>query len=457
MRNIYRLAWPVFLTQMAIILNGMIDTVMAGQLSALDLAAVGIGSAVFASIFITVSAVLLALTPTVSHLYGAGQHDAIGAEVRQAAWLGLALIILVETLLLYPDPLLAISQLDPLMDAKVRSYLAAMAWSAPASMAARVFTSFSAGIGRPRPVMALSLAGLLCKIPLNWVFMHGHLGMPALGATGCGVSTAVINWSMAVVAWTWCYRWDVYRPYALFTRWDTPQRAPLAALLKLGLPIGATFLVDVTAFTFMALFIARLGPVASGAHQIAGNLAVMCFMLPTAIGNAGGVLTGQALGAGKPDVARRIGLRAWRLGLACTLLLATVLALLRDTLAAFYSADPAVRSLAASLILLVAGYHLADGLQSLAVNLLRGYKKATVPMVVYAIAQWGLGLGGGVLLGLGFGDAGTRPALLPPPLGPAGFWIASALALLVAGGTIAMYWHHVSRAAARTHTATIAA
>jgi len=454
-RDIYRLAWPVFLTQIAIILNGMIDTVMAGQLSSLDLAAVGIGSAVFASLFITVSAVLLALTPAVSHLYGAGKHGEIGAEVRQAAWLALGLIFVVEVLLLYPDPLLAISRLGPDMEIKVRAYLHAMAWSAPASMASRVFNSFSSGIGRPRPVMVLSLCGLLLKIPLNWVFMHGHLGAPALGATGCAVSTAVINWTIVTVAWTWCFRWDAYRAYAIFARWDWPQVAELRTLLKLGLPIGATFLVDVTAFTFMALFIARLGPIASGAHQIASNLAVLCFMLPTAIGNAGGVLTGQALGAGQPQLARQIGLRAWRLGLLCIVTLAATLAFGRATLAHFYTADPAVRELATQLILLVAIYHLADGVQSLAVNLLRGYKKAAVPMLVYAVAQWGLGLGGGVALGLGLGigvdsNIGARFGV---PMGPAGFWLASAAALLVAGIAIALYWQHVSR----TQTATIRA
>lgn len=446
MRDIYRLAWPVFLTQIAIILNGMIDTVMAGQLSSLDLAAVGIGSAVFASLFITVSAVLLALTPAVSHLYGAGKHGEIGAEVRQAAWLALGLIVAVELLLLHPDPLLAISHLDATMEAKVRAYLQAMAWSAPASMASRVFNSFSSGIGRPRPVMALSLCGLLLKIPLNWVFMHGHLGVPALGATGCAVSTAVINWTIMAVAWSWCYRWDAYQPYAIFARWDWPRLAEQRALLTLGLPIGATFLVDVTAFTFMALFIARLGPVASGAHQIASNLAVLCFMLPTAIGNAGGVLSGQALGAGHAQQARKIGLKAWRLGLACIVVLAATLAVGRNTLAHFYTADPAVRALAAQLILLVALYHLADGVQSLAVNLLRGYKKAAVPMLVYAFAQWGLGLGGGVALGLGIGVDSNVGARFGAPMGPAGFWLASAAALLVAGIAISLYWRHVSRA-----------
>lgn len=441
MRSLYRLAWPVFITQVSIVLNGLIDTLMAGHLSALDLAAVGVGFSVFATIFITASGVLLALTPAVAHLFGAGKHGEIGGEVRQAAWLGLALLVLVEVLLLFPGPLLSISQLSPEMEAKVRLYLIAMAWSAPASMAMRVFTSFSSGIGRPRPVMVLSLVGLCLKAPLNWVFMFGNLGLPALGAAGCGLSTAVITWLSVMTAWYWCWRWPDYRAYGVFERWDWPRAAPLGELLKLGLPIGATFLVDVTAFTFMALFIARLGPAASAAHQIAANLAVLCFMVPTAVGHAGGVLSGQALGAGNPREALRAGLRAWAMGLTCTLVLSLALWLSHDLLPAHYTDDMDVRRMASHLILLVAAYHLADGVQTLAVSLLRGYKEATVPMAVYVFAQWGIGLPLGIWLGLG--------SLSGPPeagaLGPAGFWIGNATALGVAAVAVAIYWLMVAR------------
>ncbi|GAB2181145.1 MATE family efflux transporter [Denitratisoma sp. agr-D3] len=439
MRELIRLAWPVFIAQVAIIANGMVDTVMAGRLSSADLAAIGIGSAIFASVFITATGVLLALTPAVAHLYGAGQRQAIGEEVRQAAWLACGLTVLVELLFLFPDPLLALSRLTPDMETRVRAYLGALAWYVPAGMLLRLFHAASSGLGLPRPAMILSLLTLALKAPLNWVFMYGHFGLPALGATGCGVASAVAGWIVAGIACYWWASWEAYRPYGIFQRFSLPRGSDLAALLKLGLPIGATFLVDVTAFTFMALFIARLGATASAAHQIAANLSVLCFMLPTAIGHAAGVLAGQSLGAQQPAQARRACLRGYGLGMACTMALAAALALGREPLAGFYSADPAVRALAASLILWVACYHLADGLQTVAVNVLRGYKRATAPMVIYAVALWGVGLAGGVALGLYDG--------LGPPRGAAGFWQAGAVALTLAGLAVTVYWWRVSAAA----------
>lgn len=439
MRKLIRLAWPVFVAQIAIIANGMVDTVMAGRLSAADLAAVGVGAAVFASVYITATGVLLALTPAVARHHGAGRAAEIGEEVRQSAWLALGLLLLVEILFLFPGPLLAISRLDPALDLKVRAYLGALAWYAPAGMVVRLFHGAASGLGRPRPAMALSLLTLALKAPLNWVFMYGHLGFPALGATGCGVASAVAGWLSAALACLWWARWEVYRPYAILARWSWPRRAILAAQLRLGLPIGATFLADVTAFTFMALFIARLGPNAVGAHQIAANVSVLCFMLPTAIGQAAGILAGQALGAGRPEEARRAGLQGFRLGMACTVVLAAGLVLARQGLAAFYTSDPRVAVLAAQLILWVAVYHLADGLQSVAVNVLRGYHEATVPMVVYALALWGVGLPGGVLLGL--------TDRLGPARGAAGFWQAGALALALAGAAVSVHWLRVARRA----------
>jgi MATE family multidrug resistance protein len=314
-RELLHLAWPVLVAQAAVMATSVIDTLMAGRLSALDLAAVGIGASIYATVFVTAMGVLLALTPVVSHHFGAGRYTEIGADVRQCAWLAVLLSIATFTLLKNPDPLLAISRLTPDVEVRVRAYLDGVAWAAPGVLFFRVFFGFTTGIGRPRPVMAFNLLGLSLKVPLNAIFMYGHFGLPALGGAGCGWSTAVTAWIMTLAAWWWCRRDADYAPYGVFARFDPPRLQALRELLKLGLPMGITFLVDVTAFTFMALFIARLGAATSAAHQIAANVAVFVFMVPLALGNATGVLVGQALGAGESRRARHAGLLG--LGVAC--------------------------------------------------------------------------------------------------------------------------------------------
>ena len=436
-RELLHLAWPVLVAQAAVMATSVIDTLMAGRLSALDLAAVGIGASIYATVFVTAMGVLLALTPVVSHHFGAGRYTEIGADVRQCAWLAVLLSIATFTLLKNPDPLLAISRLTPEVEVRVRAYLDGVAWAAPGVLFFRVFFGFTTGIGRPRPVMAFNLLGLTLKVPLNWVFMYGHFGLPAMGGAGCGWSTAVTAWIMTLAAWWWCRRDADYAPYGVFARFDPPRLEALRELLKLGLPMGITFLVDVTAFTFMALFIARLGAATSAAHQIAANVAVFVFMVPLALGNATGVLVGQALGAGESRRARHAGLLG--LGVACGIAALTggVIWFGADALARGYTTDSAVAAAAASLLAIVALYHAVDAVQAVMAQVLRGYKRATAPMVIYAVSLWGVGLGGGYLLGL--------TDTLGPARGAAGFWIAAVASLSLAGAGVTGYFLRVSR------------
>ncbi len=425
----------MLIAQVAVMANGVIDTIMAGRLSAVDLAAVGIGASIYITIFVTVMGVLLALTPTVAQLQGGGRHEDIGEEVRQSAWLALFLAIIAFVLLRHPEPLLALSRLTPEVETKVRAYLYAMSWSAFPAMLFRVFSGFAIGIGLPRAVMAFNLIAVALKLPMNWIFMFGTLekfgGPQAMGGPGCAAATAVISCFSCFLAWGWCARAVDFRPYRVFAGFSAPRPRLIFGLLKLGLPIGATFFVDVTAFTFMALFIARLGAISSAAHQIAANLAALTFMLPLALGNAAGVLAGQALGAGDPRRARQVGLTSLVAGVSVGVLLSLTLWFGAGRIAGLYSADSEVRRLATTLIGFVAVYHLFDALQAVAVNVLRGYKKSAMPMAIYAVALWGVGLGGGYVLGL--------TDWILPASGVQGFWLSAVLSLALAGGLVTAY------------------
>lgn len=425
-REIAHLAWPVLVSQLAVIANGLIDTVMAGRLGAVELAGVGIGAAIALTVLVTFSGILLALTPSIAHLHGAGRASAVGEEVRQSIWVALGLALIAILLLRYPLPFLALTDMQPDVELRTRAYLDATSWGVPGLMLFRVFSGLSTGIGQPRAVMRFNLLGLILKVPLNLAFI------PFWGGAGFAMATAVLNTLNAVLSWRWAMREERYREFHVFARFSRPRWVPIRDFLKLGLPIGATFLVDVSAFTFMALFISRFGAATSGAHQIAANLTTLTFMLPLSLGNAASVLIGRALGAGQALKARRIGivclLAAQGLGLA----LGAVLWLAAPLIAHGYTNDPAVHPIAAGLIGLVAAYHVVDALQAAAVNILRGYKRTTIPMLVYALALWGIGLGGGYLLGITW-DMGAN-----------GFWLAAIAGIAVAGGVVAGYFLHIA-------------
>ncbi len=440
--QLIRLAWPVLVAQLAWMANAVIDTAMAGRLSAIDLASVGIASAIMATVLMSLISVLLALPPIIAQLYGAGRRAEVGREIHQSVWISLVLALVAILLLRFPGPIISISHLQPIVEMKVRAYLAASAWGVPAVFALRIFFGLSTGIGHPRPVMLFNLLSLALKIPLNAVFMYGLLGAPKLGGPGCAVATSVDAWLMAALAWGWCLHHPDYIQFQMRRRFAAPDFKAIWDFLRLGVPIGLTFIADVTAFTFMALFIARLGPVVSGAHQIAANLAALAFMIPLSLGNATSILAGQAIGAGLREQARHTCWVGIRLGMAIAAVLSAIFWFGAPHIAALYTTDPHVQQVAAPLIMLVALYHLGDALQAVAVNALRGYKRSVIPMLIYGTLLWGLGLGGGVLLGLTdtFGSAFGAP----------GFWIAAIASLWLVAGLVTVYLNAVSRAEIKT-------
>jgi MATE family multidrug resistance protein len=301
----------------------------------------------------------------------------------------------------------------------------------PASLLFTLFRAFNTAVSRPKVVMAIQLGGLAAKVPLSAMLVFGvpALGLPPMGVVGCGIATALAMWAQVLLAWRVMRRDAFYAPYQIWGRGlDRPARAPLVAQLKLGVPLGASILVEVTGFAFMALFIARLGTTAVAGHQLAVNLVSLMFMVPLAIGNAGSTLVAQAIGAGRHHEAARLGWHSLLIGLVIATLMGLAVFVLRRPVLGLYTGDAAVLAAALPLVAWLAVFHTADAAQTIAAFVLRAYKITLVSVLIYVAALWGVGLGGGYWLAFNVG--GITPAALR---GAPGYWFASTAGLVVAG------------------------
>ncbi|SAK69998.1 multi anti extrusion protein MatE [Caballeronia catudaia] len=438
-RKIAALAWPVLIGQLAVIAFGVIDTAMVGRFSATDLAALGLGGSVYISVYIGLTGILVALQPIAGQLFGAGRESEIGEETRQALWLAAALTVIGFVLLYFPEPILSLAKTPPALHERTVDYLRILSFGLPASLAFRVYSSLTNAVGKPRLVMFLQVGGLLLKFPLNTWFIFGGAGVPALGGPGCALASTLINWALAIVGMTVLFKVEFFRPFGIFSRFCWPVWRRQFALLRLGIPMGLSYLIEVTSYTFMALFISRFGTTTLAGHQIAGNLGAVLYMTPLSIGIASSTLVSQALGAQRFDDARSIGRHG--IGMACVLALVYGVALIaaRPHVIAAYTPDAHVIAAAMPLVLIIFFYHLGDALQITVAFILRAYKVTVVPTVIYAVALWGIGLGGGYLLGFDVG--GGVPEWLQ---GARGFWIANSASLGVAGVGLFVYWRRVS-------------
>jgi MATE family multidrug resistance protein len=439
-RRIVALAWPVLIGQLAVIAFGVLDTAMAGRASAADLAAIGLGGSIYVTVYISLMGVLQALSPIAGQLYGARKHGEIGEEVRQAAWLGLALSAVGMLILWFPAPLLQLADATPELAEKATAYLRYEALALPAALGFRIYSALNNALSRPVMVTVLQLAGLVLKFPLNALFLYGGLGLPAMGGPGCALASMIISWLWFIAAAAILIRNPAYAPFSIFTQYSPPNRARLWALTRLGVPMGLTYLIEITSFTLMAIFIARLGTVVLAGHQIAANLGAVAYMVPLSLSIATSTLAAQSIGALDRAVARRISLSGIKLAVLCAAVVGVAVLVLRRELVGLYTRDAAVLAIAVPLLPFIAFYQMFDALQVMAAFILRAYKIALIPTLIYALSLWGVGLGGGYVLGFGLlGDAAAQLR------GAAGFWAANGLSLMVAGALLVGYFNHVSR------------
>ncbi len=433
--RIAALAWPVLVGQLSVLAFATVDTLLVARAGATDLAALAVGSAVYITIFIGLMGIVMALSPIVGQLYGAGKLAEAGRQVHQALWVAAGLAVLGTLVLVFPAPFLALAQVSPEVEAKVRGYLLVLAFAVPGSLLFAVYRGFNNAVSRPKAVMALQMSGLALKVPLSTALVFGvpALGLPALGVLGCALSTCLAMWAQVLGAWLVVRRDPFYKPFNITGRGiDRPDMVALRHHIKLGLPMGASILVEVTGFAFMAIFIARMGTTPVAAHQLVANLVSVLFMLPLAVGSATSTLVAQRIGAQDGLDARRLGWHGLALGAGLAALMGTAVFLGREPVLGLYTSDAAVVAAALPLVTWLAVFHVADAVQIIAAFVLRAHKIVTVPTLVYVLALWGVGLGGGYVLA--FNLTGKTPAAM---LGAPGFWMASTVALVLAAGTLA--------------------
>ena len=429
-QRIVPLAWPVFIGQVAVLGFGTVDTVLVARHSPTDLAALAVGGASYITIFIGLMGVVLAVSPIVGQLYGAQRLREAGHQAWQALWLALAMSLLGCALLAFPAPFLALSKAGPEVADKVRGYLLGLAVALPAALMFTVYRGFNTAVSRPKAVMALQLGGLALKVPLSIALVSGvpALGLPAMGVVGCGIATALAMWLQALLALLLLRRDPFYRRFELMAPGQrAPHGASLRALLRLGVPMGLGIGVEVTGFAFMAIFISRLGETAVAGHQIAANLVSLLFMMPLGLSNATSTLVAQRIGAGDIRDARQLGWHGLQFTFGVALVVGGLVFMAREPVVRLYTDNPTVLAAALPLLAWVALFHAADAVQTVAAFVLRAWRIATLPTLIYVGALWGVGLGGGYALAFNIGGA--------VPLawqGAPGFWIASTSGLTLA-------------------------
>ncbi|HGG8862454.1 TPA: MdtK family multidrug efflux MATE transporter [Enterobacter hormaechei] len=421
-RQLLALAIPVIVAQVAQTAMGFVDTVMAGGYSATDMAAVAIGTSIWLPAILFGHGLLLALTPVIAQLNGSGRRDRVAHQVRQGFWLAGFVSVLIMIVLWNAGYIIrAMHNIDPALADKAVGYLRALLWGAPGYLFFQVARNQCEGLAKTKPGMVMGFIGLLVNIPVNYIFIYGHFGMPELGGVGCGVATAAVYWVMFGSMLTYIKHARSMRDIRNDTTFSTPDWSMLTRLTQLGLPIALALFFEVTLFAVVALLVSPLGIIDVAGHQIALNFSSLMFVLPMSLAAAVTIRVGFRLGQGSTldaQTAARTGLGVGVCMAVCTALFTV---LLREQIALLYNDNPEVVTLASHLMLLAAIYQISDSIQVIGSGVLRGYKDTRSIFFITFIAYWVLGLPCGYILAL--------TDLVVDRMGPAGFWMGFIIGL----------------------------
>ena len=410
-----KLTGPIVLAQLSQTSMGFVDTVMAGRVGPVDLAAVAVGSSLFFPIYLFLVGLLTAVTPLAAQAHGRRDSADIFRSLQQGAVVGFICGILTMVLIWQLHPLFQILNVSSEIASPAKRYLFAVSLGMPFAGIFLALRSGGEGVSLTRLSMLAGFTGLAVNIVANYILVFGKLGMPAMGGVGCGWATAISMFAMMATMALLLQKSRVDGVVDLFRRLDRTLWQSIGQFIALGLPIGLSLFVECSIFAIISLLIARFGAEIVSAHQIALNFTSMLFMVPLSLSMALSIRVGFSIGRKQPVRMKRIVQTGLFLALCFACVSCIFIITCADLIALLYTNETAVREIAVRLLFFAALFQLSDAIQVNCSGALRGCKDTKVPMFLMVFAYWGIGLPVGYGIGI-MGLASMEP-------GAEGFWI----------------------------------
>ena len=426
-RNL-KVALPVMLTQLGASLVGFFDSIMVGHYATVDLAAVSFSNALFFTVMVFAMGALMGLTPLVGIQVGELAqtienknviHKRIASLFQNGMLFTVLLSVIMLVLLSACIPFLDRFGQDPEVIEVARPYYILIVISLVPFLFFSFFKQFLEGLGNTMVAMVITLLMNGLNILLNWVFIYGHWGFEAMGATGAGIGSLVSRIGMPLCFWAviaWHKEWKQYlRMSRQVFSW-----LRIKELAKIGFPIGGQTLVESFLFTASFVIIGWISKEALAAHQVANQIADMTFMLALGIGSATTIRVSHQLGEGNIHGVRMASNASIHLVLLMNTIGAALMIGLRNYIPMLFTEDREVIAIASQLIVIAGMFQYADGLQAVGAAMLRGITDVKVPMVIAFVSYIVVGLSVGLL------------CAFPLKMGAAGIWIGFIFGLALA-------------------------
>jgi len=426
-RELWKLALPLVVTQVAQMAILTTDVVMLGRLSETALAGAALGNTIFYFAWLLALGPTAAISPMIAHILGGRPRDRAGvrAVTRMGFWIVVMISVPMAALLMFTKDILTVLGQSPELAEAAGRFVRPLSLGLPFSLGYQVLRNYATALGRPNAPLWVMAVTILFNAAADYGLIFGHFGLPRLELVGSGTASACSYTFSFLTMATITLVHPVLRKYRIFRRFFRPDWTRFTDLFRLGMPIGLTMIFEAALFNASTLLMGTFGTAYVAAHQVAINVPSITFMVPLGIAMAATVRVGLAAGAGDRPGVRRAGYTALAMSTAFMSVAAVTLSLFPHAIASLYfaSGDPAnadVLALAATFLKVAAAFQIMDGLQVTASLSLRGLKDARMPMWIAAASYWVAGFPVCFGLGVVMGLKGL------------GVWIGLAFALMVA-------------------------
>ena len=419
------LAAPLIGAQLGQMAVNITDTVMVGWLGASELAAAVLATQAFFLVFIFGVGFAQAVMPVAANAEGRGDTRGVRRSVRMGLWVLALYAGAVMLPLWYLEAILLALGQEPDISALAGTYMRVAQWAMFPALYMMGLRSYLAVVGKAHVLMWATFAIVFLNAGLNYVFIFGHLGAPALGIVGAAIASLGTNIAGALWLYVYTARNEALRDYELYVRFWRPDWPAFLEVLRLGWPIGLTIIAEAGLFSAASIMVGWLGTIPLAAHGIALQLASIAFMIPLGFASATTVRVGVAHGREDRTGLMRAGWTGVILAVVVGIIAAATFFLMPQVLVGFYMDETnanaaAVVAFAVPLLYVAAAFQIVDGIQAVSAGNLRGLKDTRMPMIIAIISYWVVGLPAGYLFGFTFG------------FGAVGIWFGLAAGLSVA-------------------------
>ena len=393
---------PIIVGQLGQMLMSVVDNFMVGKIGAEALAASSIANALFTLIMVLGFGLSMAVTPITAISYGAGKEKECGEVLRQGLIINVGCGVLLCIITIAASEFIQYMNQPSEIVGPASLYMKVLGLSMIPLMVFQSYRQFAEGVSYLKPAMIITLLANLINVMANWVFIFGNLGAPELGLTGAGIATISSRAFMAVTLVLVVVQSSKLKRFDPTLNYGKIDFAMIRRLLSIGIPAGFQYFFEVSAFAASSVMIGWIGTTELAAHQIAGNLAQISFMVAMGISAAGTIRVSNALGRKDIRGTRNAGFSAT---LLCAVFMATaglIFIAFRFFLPSLYISDEAVINLSASLLIIVAFFQVSDGTQTVGIGILRGLTDMKIPTLITITAYWFIGLPCGYILGFTF-------------------------------------------------------